>query len=398
VKRCLFVIALSLSMFALVACEEAGPEPIELTMKLTVPPHTELYRCQLYRLPTGSELFVSGGEHEYGAGVHHYLLFRTSLDPAVDRPMTGMPTECYGAGGVMEIARGYVSGGQTPTESADFPPGVAYPFRPGEILLLQAHYQNVGDAPVDATVRVTLRTTTADTVTTRAGTLRFYNPFIYVPAHQTAAAAMRCQIPHDITILSAASHMHKRGVGWQAFLDRPGFPAANSPFYDVSDWQQPETFLGPLTVKAGSSLRFRCDYLNDGDHPFVQGLSADDNEMCMFSAIYYPAMDEATESCVSMDLHGTGTRSCKDTTSCVEACPPESRPHLSISSAEVGECWQKCIVESCPNVTHALFPQLKCTEDKCSRECATSGPACTACVTERCYPEAAACQVQACGD
>lgn len=394
-----FVLGLSFAL-ALSGCGEATSfspgDPIGLEVHLALAPGVESYRCKFMRLPeAGGEIFVSGGSHHYSAGVHHYLLFRTSV-AEIPAGLDG-EVDCYADSAVMKYARGYVSGGQSPDVSADFPPGVAYPFESGELLLVQIHAQNTGAATLQADLSIEMRTTKAETVQQRAGTLRFYNPYIHVPARASATATMRCPISQPITILSAAPHMHKRGVDFQVAVDPAGERAA-SPFYRSTDWEQPDTFFGPLAVPAASHIRFRCGYANPGDTPFIQGLSADANEMCMWSAIYYPALPEAEEACLGQDQHGSGTASCAATTSCLERCPVASRPKFAEGSPESGECWQACITASCPNVTGALFPQLTCTDRLCKLECAQSGTACTSCVVARCAAEVDVCQRQACGD
>jgi len=358
-------------------------DEIHLTMQLELPAGAESYRCRLMRLPASDgEIFVSGGAHHYSPGVHHYLLFRTTLTaiPAgLDREV-----DCYAGDTVMRYARGYVTGGQTPDVSADFPPGVAYPFRGGEILLLQAHTQNSGAAALSAEIEVTLRTTAS--AAQRAGTLRFYNPYIHVPAHASAHASMRCPISRDITILSAAPHMHRRGVDFQIAH------GGGEPFYRTSDWEQPATLWGPMHIAGGSRLEFRCGYANPSDRPVFQGLSAEADEMCMWSAIYYPALPEDEAACVGMDRLGSGDASCAATTSCLERCPAADRPRFETGSPVVGECWQRCITASCPSATSALFPQLVCTQSRCAAECAETGATCTACVVSRCAAEVDACQ------
>jgi hypothetical protein len=298
---------------------------------------------------------------------------------------------------MMRFERGFVTGGQLRADAADFPEGAALAFKPGEVLLLQGHFINAGDQDEQATAHIELRTTAGESVQWRVGTYRFYNPFIYLPPHASATAAMRCHLHHDVTILAAGSHMHKRGVSYRAYFDAAGGAPAPQPFYTTDDWQHPPYWRGPLTVTAGSAIRFFCDYRNDDDGPIVQGLSADDNEMCMFSAFYVPEGDGDDDDCASMDMHGTGDRSCAETNSCLLQCSPSDEPDFAAGKADVGACWQKCIDESCPNVTGTLFPQQLCTQKNCATECATFGAACTACVVERCKAEVDACQALACG-
>jgi hypothetical protein len=371
---------------------------IVFEMSVPAPAQRELYQCQFVKMPdTGGEVFVSGGTYTTTPGTHHFLMFRTAPDMTAP-PALNAPVDCFEGQGVMQYERGFVTGGQVRTESADFPEGAALAFKPGEVLLFQGHFVNAGAQEVQAKIHVEMRSTAAETVKWRVGTYRFYNPFIYLPpgAHAPATASMRCHIHHDVTILSAGSHMHKRGVAYRAYFDTAGGPPADNPFFTTNDWQSPPYWRGPLTIPAGSAIRFFCDYQNDGDQPIIQGLSADNNEMCMFSAFYIPESDSDDDDCVSMDMHGTGTRTCAETNSCLLQCSPSDEPNFGSGKADVGECWQKCITESCPNVTETLFPQQICTQKNCATECAQFGPSCTSCVIAKCKAELDACQALEC--
>lgn len=372
--------------------------PIVFTMNATVPASGELYQCQLVRMPsTPGDIFVGGGGYETTVGTHHFLLFRTSLTDPGSMPLD-TPIDCFEGDGVMKYERGYVSGGQLTQETADFPAGLALPFHAGDILLMQAHFLNSGAKEVAANVRVELHPVPAASVTSHVGTFRFYDPYIYVAPRSAGTAGMRCHLHNDVTLITAGSHMHKRGVEYKAFADKVGEPTATEPFFTTTDWQHPPYFKGPLALAKGSDIRFECRYQNDSDSTFIQGLSAETNEMCMFSAFYAPAQDDDEDNCVTMDEHGTGAASCAQTSSCLELCPAGSRPDFSKGSAEVGECWQQCIAASCPNVTEVLFPQLTCMQDKCPTECASAGGACTACAIANCKPQVDACQVIACSN
>ncbi len=396
---------LLLGLIATVSCSSSSggdPSPaasnIVFTMNAMVPASGELYQCQLVRMPDApGDIFIGGGDYETTVGTHHFLLFRTSLATAGTMPLD-TPIDCFEGEGVMKYERGYVSGGQLPKESANFPSGYALPFHGGDILLMQAHFLNPSAQPVAASVKVELRPVPASSVTSHVGTFRFYDPYIYVPPRSAATAAMRCHLHNDVTLISAGSHMHKRGVEYKAFADKAGEPEADAPFFTTTDWQHPPYFKGPLALSKGSDIRFECHYQNDSDSTFIQGLSAETNEMCMFSAFYAPAQDDDEDNCVSMDEHGTGASSCAQTSSCLELCPASSRPDFSQGSAAVGECWQKCIAASCPNVTGALFPQLTCMQDKCPTECASAGVACSACAVANCKSQVDACQALACSN
>jgi hypothetical protein len=392
------------SLLFLACASGCGDEPsrdpgeaVRFSLAADLAPGQEGYLCRYVQMPKSAdpEIFVRGGSHDLSEGGHHYLVYRTKVTEWKDGMDRVVP--CGEHEMVMTTATTYVTGGQTPHENADFPAGIAMSFAPGEILLLQAHFLNAGSAPKKAHVDVTLRTTAASAVAERAGVLRFYDPFITIPPRGKSRATMRCTIKRDVTLLSAAAHMHRRGTAYAAYVDPPNGPPSAEPFYTTKDGMHPTFFLGSMKIPAGSKIRFACDYESDEDRLVTQGPSAERDEMCMFNAFYYPAMSPGDESCEDMDEHGTGDQSCAATTSCLEQCPASDRPDFASGSAYVGACWQQCITRSCPNVTGALFPQLTCTAAKCTAECAEMGETCRACVRERCVREVSACQRLACG-
>ncbi|MFO0548467.1 MAG: hypothetical protein U0271_08780 [Polyangiaceae bacterium] len=368
-------------------------EPVRFDMTVSVAPGEELLACQFVRMPA-DESFVSGGSYATSDGTHHFLLFRTA--PDMPEQELGRVVDCNEGEGLMRYERGYVSGGQLPEDDGDFPTGLALAFAPDEVLLMQMHVLNSSQATVEASASIELRRVAAEQVTARVGTLRFYNPFIYVPAGGASRAAMRCPTgPTDITLLTAGAHMHARGVAYRAYADIAGEPRATEPFYSTTEWQHPDYYAGLLPLPAGSDLRFECDYENSEARDVVQGRTAAD-EMCMLSAFYYPAQDYDTEICARMDEHGTQDRNCAQTLSCIQLCSPDDLPRFDEGDATVGACFQKCIVESCPNVSGALFPELLCSQAHCQDACATFGAACSQCVAAQCKAELDACQALAC--
>lgn len=281
------------------------------------------------------------------------------------------------------------------------PPGVGLHFAAGEVLLFQSHYLDAGSADLDARVDVSLTLGDAGAITQQAGVLFFYDPFIDVPAGATSSANMRCLIPSDITLLTATSHFHARGVSYAAFLDPPGAPPATTPFYTASNWNSPPDLGAAVTVPAGTHLRFGCNYDNtQGTDAYFQGQSAQTNEMCVFTGIYYPAMSLPDEMCMtSADMFGTGTASCGDTLGCVQACPAGTAPLGLLSSnpdPNVDPCWQACLAHSCPGASGPFFDQMECIKSSCLAECASGGSGCVSCAVSKCGTQTQACLSAAC--
>jgi hypothetical protein len=175
------------------------------------------------------------------------------------------------------------------------------------------------------------------------------------------------------------------------------------PFYTSTDWEHPAKWDGgPMKLTAGTKIRFYCDYDNStGSAEYFQGQSAATNEMCMFTGMYYPAMDQASEYCLSnFDQFGVGTATCAATSNCIQSCPPGSAPtglgSGASGSADVSPCWQKCLVSSCPAASTPLFAQLTCIGTRCATECSGTGSGCTGCAVQKCPNEVTACQSAAC--
>lgn len=371
---------------------------IKFTMNVKVAPGTEVHRCQFIQMPKsadGGEIFIGGRSHKYTPGSHHFLIFRTDL--------TSIPAElakqvgCFEGDGVMKHQRGYVHGGQKTEGKDEFPAGVGMAFKSGEVLLFQAHYINPGKTELDATVNVDWKPVDKATIQHRAGVTNFYNPFIVVPPKSDARANMSCPFTGDITILGAGPHMHKRGVHYEAFMDEVGKPPADKPFYTTDDWEHPVDFIGPVVVKAGTRVRFSCHYKNTDDRTYLQGQSAELDEMCMFSAVYYPEMKLEDNQCRGgMAQIGQGTLKCTDVGACMQACPPEERADTTVFPPKLSECVQKCAVDSCPSAIEKFLPQLSCLQANCAAECKAGDAECRTCMGNKCLAVSAACLSHTC--
>ena len=257
------------------------------------------------------------------------------------------------------------------------PAGVGLELPPGSVLLMQTHYLNATMGTLDSHAEVTFTLSDGKDITQHAGVFFFYDPFIDVPPNaDSARAQMRCLIPSDVTLLSGVSHYHRRGNDYAAYLDPPSAPLADTPFYTSTSWDNPVPLSTSMPIAAGTRLRFSCDYDNSGGpSEYFQGPSAQNNEMCIFSGAYYPALTNDDDLCkTSPDMFGTGQSTCNDMLTCVHACPAGTQPtDLGGGNAAVDPCWQKCFVQSCPGSSGKLLALSACTAAHCVTECARLG-------------------------
>lgn len=388
------VLALAASL-GVAACSAAPPSSGSSwtgTLSLTIAPGVETTQCKLVALPD-ADSFAVGFAHDLSAGSHHVVVYRTDLTSI---PVGGeVAHDCYDTpvADMMHVT-GVLYGSQVPHGEVALPKGVGLPLSRGEVVLLQAHYLNATAAPLDALATVTLDTV-GEGITQRAGIMAFYDGMIRVPAGATAQASMSCAIPDDITLLAVFAHEHARGVGFRAWVDGPDGALSSAPFYTSADWVHPQPLSSPVSVHAGSRLRFACDYDNHaGARDYYQGLSAQDDEMCAFGGLYFPAMPETADYCIDKDRLGTGDQTCKQALACRRQCPNDP----ALDHDGLSPCLQTCYATSCPSATKPLLAVGSCTQSRCATECAhRPSTDCDACIDSQCAAQVDACNAAPCG-
>lgn len=391
--------------------EATGKTGLELSFAFTTPAGEETHWCQYTRLPSGVDAGSAGrgvsvkGYTWTWSNMHHWALYRTlptlPADVELDKPF-----DCFAPGGMKHAAAGsLVLAGMAGGEQK-FPEGTGFAFKPDEIVIVQAHTLNVTGGPIEAKLDVALDTVDPGEVPNPLGLIQFYDPYISVPALTDTEAHMRCRIPQDMTVLFGTTHQHERGAGVEVYLDPPGgSPRAESPFLVSTDWEHPRTVEAPMQLQKDAYVRTRCSYRGD-EHDVFQGQTKEDDEMCMFIAYYYPALEGDAaglfENCVQDsipggvgDEYGVGNQSCAASLACIQACPPGEQPNPVDGRIDVGRCWQQCLVDSCPTATAPLNDLGSCVSTKCAAECADAAT-CGPCVISNCGTEYSACQAATC--
>jgi hypothetical protein len=246
-----------------------------------------------------------------------------------------------------------------------FPAGVG--LHVGGVALINVHYINGSDTALETDVRITLDTVPEAEIEQEGDILFLYNPLIGVQPGSTSTARWRCPVYSDITIANAQSHMHARGIGYEARID------AGEPFYKSTSWEGvPVQTYENLVVRAGSMLDYRCDYRNTSGVAVYQGPRTSD-EMCMLIGSYYPA-DPRTANCLDEtgqapggEWIGQGTATCQATLGCVQNAT--GLPGIT-----------DCVLASDPAVSREVSDVLRCffVADDPGAECGAQIGACAA--------------------
>jgi hypothetical protein len=177
-------------------------------------------------------------------------------------------------------------GSQRPDDGLAFPPGVAAVVAPGDGFRVQVHFLNATPSPVEVGATVAMTRVPDASVRDHAAILFFSNLSIDVPAGRSGVVAQKsCTLPFAVNLIQATGHMHQHGRDFLA-------SAGATTIFNSSAWSDvaPALFDPPLALPAGSVISFACTYDNsDGTAAVTYGDSARTNEMCIFSAQFYPA-------------------------------------------------------------------------------------------------------------
>jgi hypothetical protein len=108
---------------------------------------------------------------------------------------------------------------------------------------------------------------------------------ITVPAGQRGVVVKKtCSLPWDVNLIQATGHMHRHGTDFVA-------SANGKTLFESTAWSdvKPAFFDPPAKLSAGTQVDFACTFDNDGAGDIHYGDSAATDEMCIFSAQFYPA-------------------------------------------------------------------------------------------------------------
>lgn len=358
---------------------EPEPEGVTFQMTTTLEPGTEAEHCKFVRGPAEGML-VNRDRIDYTEGSHHFLLYTTPYEEIPTENDRGEPIDYLDPDqGVFDCSEGVqfgysvqqlVGGSQNANGDSmvDFPPGVAMRVPPNAILLMNAHYINASSDTLEPVVDVTLETLEESELEQEGSVLFWYNPFIKVPGQSAAHATTICDLPDDVTLTNAQSHMHARGVDYGAVVVEPG--GDRNEIYRNTAWEDVpvERFVDGLAVEGGSRIEYTCHYQNPGMDDIYQGPRSTD-EMCMFIGSYYPSRPEVDLCSGQADAPyattffggewvGQGETSCADSMACFQTALVGGQNQDPVATlASITEC----VVASDPAVSPELSDVIGCT-------------------------------------
>jgi hypothetical protein len=388
---------------------DLGPGPYDARFDIAqeLAPGEETEICEIQE--TGDQdIWMNSSQLLLSPGSHHGLLWQTSYLTLPDSDLQGDPivlgkvVPCRGgANGRYAVTRPLAGsqGRDNITGAGVYPADVALRVPPHSYVVLDLHMLNATQSATSACMKVGLTGVAAQQVKYQAGVLFMYNTFITVPAGQASRARLACPVPKDVMLATAASHMHKLGVGYSAkWLDGDPFEPATSvreTLYATTNWDDPSDTIWsePRALRAGDFIDYTCEYQNPSDMDVAQGLGTTD-EMCMFTGAYWPddrAFDFCARAGSGSDASGsagysigTGQLDGQGFIDCVLNADYAGGASEQCSTAlcknyAARYAWQSCFTQACPAIGRYTRSYLDClgdNNDACTQQCPAGSGIC----------------------
>lgn len=271
------------------------------TTSPAVPMGTEETGCHYMKLPSEGELDVNRIQVAVTGGSHHIHLYR-AIDRNLDLPDSYEVCNQAVDFNVWQL----VVAVQLRRNDWELPAGVAFHFRPGEQILVQTHFVNVGSLETvgEGKSIMNLHAAEPGSITAHAGAIFGQDKDVFVPARSNVSQSAECEFPKPITLIAQTGHYHFRGRRFQTFFWENG--VRGDAFYFHEGYDDPlfaayDQFTA-LSFTAGQGLEWECYWENPTSINFEFGPFTDINEHCNWFGFYYPtSTPDESITCVKED-------------------------------------------------------------------------------------------------
>jgi hypothetical protein len=283
-------------LFAVAGCAaEAGPDliagfdpprPSDDELQLIAPaiyaiaPGEDVTLCSYIDYRTERELDVThyqGYQSELGG--HHAILYAVTQKQA---PNTHPCNESD-----MLSSRYLAGAGEV--SPADLPAGVVFRMPADTQLMIQTHWINTTDHPIDGQSAFNLRVTEPKPEHQPAQLVTIVNTLFTLPEGPASTTA-DCEIREGFNVFALGGHMHEWGTHTRITYT-PATATAAQTIYET-DWtptfqsdppRNHYTLEDPFVMSVGDKVHIDCDYMNDTGAPIPFP-----REMCVAFAYGYP--------------------------------------------------------------------------------------------------------------
>jgi hypothetical protein len=283
---------------------------------LTIQPGDEDTKCVTKRLGNPEPLKAHTIRNVLGDVSHHFIVYKVAdtterPDPYPCTPFVDTLNPASGA--PLMITQKF-------EETLTLPDGVAFVLDADQMIRLELHYINTGDAPAEAHPTATFSPIPEAEFENAADILFMGDIDVDVPAMSTATLGPTyIPMPGDLagsSFFAITGHEHRWGTNVVVDTAMNQTTVVDT-VYDLPnfDWDEPETvrFDPPFAVPSGGGFRITCEWNNTSGQSASFGESATD-EMCFFWSYYFPS--QGPRICFQTDQFGGMTGCCPGHPAC----------------------------------------------------------------------------------
>jgi hypothetical protein len=267
---------------------EAKEEVLEHRLRWRQEPATEIQDCHVFKLGNERSVEVDRLQVEFGEGSHHVHIYRSSGSEP------DSVHDCFG--GIDWQRWSLVMGAQTKAMDWQLPEGVTIPFAPHQQLLVQVHWLNTADVPVESTIDLSFHTT--EDSREHLGTLFGVNRRIDIRPHERTRIEHFCPMPAGAKLHALMGHFHAHGIDYKV-LERMPDQSTGTEIYFAKDEPAFEfkTFAPAHEIPRGAGFQYECGFENYESFPLTWGSDTKTGEHCNMTAYFSPA-EQVSALCV----------------------------------------------------------------------------------------------------
>lgn len=263
-------------------------------------PGTDEEYCQWVALPADDDRDVLSLIGMQSRGGHHAVLYSSTNT----REKVGETHVCTEDDMVTFSFLGAIGGEGMATDLVGLPQGLNFRLRKGLALVINSHYINASQAPIDGQAVVDVKFAPASPEHTVADLFANNGSGFTISPGQTGSHDVSCVLKKDLSFAMVTNHMHQYGASAMSELIRAD--GTHQLLVEDKNWS-PEQKFNPHYVhfdlatavhaKAGDTYHTRCTWTNTTARPL-----SFPTEMCAGVGFYFPG--NGLISCGDSDWSG----------------------------------------------------------------------------------------------
>lgn len=280
-------------------------EPFEGTHSVSFAPYeanfatsSDDYRCFIVNPEIKEEGYLTGFEvlPSNREIAHHMILYAPESEEALqqafqlDQEDDAPGYTCFGGAGVdSRMIAPWAPG----SDQWYYPDGAGVLMEENQFLILQMHYSNASDDPLDSTI---VNLNIVDQVEKEIITWFYIHSELEIPPNQkehleSASFTMRNYTGYqgDLELLALGPHMHKLGRASSSKLIHPDGTETcliDVPSYDFN-WQRAYTYTNPVTIKPADRMELSCIFDSTSTEETTSWGDGTGDEMCLMTMFTY---------------------------------------------------------------------------------------------------------------